>query len=459
MVTTPPAGARSLRPVPARDPHEPRGLFSLALPIIGTQIALVAMPWTDALVMARLGGDELAGGALGATLLSTAFVLVSCLFAGVGPMVARAIAAPTRGDASALVPQARIVALVCAGALVLPIAWAEPLLRLAGQPESVARHAADYLAGASLAVIATPLTIVQRHVLGAHRRPHVATSAFAIAVPLNAGLDDVLARGLEGWAPRMGVFGVGVATSAVSVGVTLAISGWVRATGAGLEVPWLARPSPIVLRRITAMGLPVVVSVLAEVGVFVASSFVVGTFGAASLAAHQVAMQVTQLLFVVPNGLAQATALYVAHAADVRSATRTALAFAALWSLGAAAGLFAMRPWIVALYLADAADSTRDLAMLLLTVMAAFQIADGLQVVAAGALRGRGDTQTAMRTALVAYAIAVPTIAAAALWTGLGPVAIWIGLAGGLLIAAFHLTARALAVEHAGPGNSTRELG
>ncbi len=399
--------------------------------MIGTQVALVAMPWTDALVMARLGEDELAGGALGATLLSTAFVLVSCLLGGVGPMIARAIAGPSPAEARALVPQARIVALVCAAALVLPVAWTEPLLRLAGQPESVARHAADYLTGASLSLLATPLTIVQRHLLGALRRPHVVTAAFAIAVPLNAGLDVVLARGLDGWAPRMGVFGVGVATSAISIAVTLAIGGWVRATNAGLGAPWLARPSSILLHRITAMGLPIVVSVAAEVGVFIASSFVVGTFGAASLAAHQVAMQVTQLLFVVPNGLAQATAIHVARAADARSATRTALAFAALWSMLVAAVLVATRPWIVNIYLSDAAESTRALAMLLLTVVAAFQLADGLQVVAAGALRGRGDTQTAMRTALVAYGLAVPAIAAAGLWAGLGPAAIWIGLAGG----------------------------
>lgn len=423
--------------VPAR--ADLRRLAGLAVPMIGTQIALVAMPWTDALVMARLGPAELAGGALAASMLSSAFVLLSCLLGGLGPMTSAALAQKDVARASALGRAALLVALGLAVPLAGLVVFAEPMLVAAGQAAAVARCAAELLEGAAGSVLATPILLVLRHVLAARRRAHIVTIATVVGVPANAALDVVLAWGVEGWVPALGVRGVGVATSIVTVAMVAIVAWWARP-----DLPSIERPRLADARELVVLGGPIVVAVSLEVGVFLASSFVVGWLGAAALAAHSVAMQVTQLLFVVPNGLAQATAIHVAGSSDRGLASRVSLTVALASAVFAAVALAIGREILAAAYLPRATPDVRALAAALLAVVAAFHVADAVQVVAAGCLRGRGDTRTAMWAASAAYALVTPATGAIGLALGAGPIAVWWALGTGVWAAAVYLVRRAL---------------
>ena len=136
----------------------------------------------------------------------------------------------------------------------------------AGEPSAVACRAAELLEGASASVIATPILLVLRHVLAARRRAYVVTVATGLAVPANAALDVVLGWGIDDW-PGLGLRGVGLATSLVTVAMVAGVAWWARA-----DLPTLAPPRLADARELVAMGLPIVVAVrrpLAKSGVSV----------------------------------------------------------------------------------------------------------------------------------------------------------------------------------------------
>lgn len=420
--------------------EELRELGVLAVPLIGTQIASVALPWTDALVLARIGSVELAGGGLGATVLSTASILMSCFLGALSAMIARARAERRDDDARMLLEQARVLAIALGAPCALGACFAAPLLRLLGQDPAVARDAGAYLLGAAPAFLTMPLATVQRHAFAALRRPAMVTAVWACAVPLNVALDVVLAFGL-GPFPELGVLGVGLATSVVSILIVLALELALRRWQRELAGAILARPVARVLQSILGLGVPIAIAVGAEVGVFSAAAIAVGWIGAGALAAHHVAIQTTQLLFLAPNGWSQATAIRVASKAV--HAPRVALGVAAFVSSSIAVALALVRDDLAALYFG--AGATGQAAAKLLLCVAAFHVADALQVVSAGILRGRGDTKTAMRWGMIAYCGVAPIVGlGAAFWLELGVFGVWLGLASGLWLAAIALVRRAV---------------
>ena len=196
-------------------------------------------------------------------------------------------------------------------------------------------------------------------------------------------------------------------------------------------------------------GLPIGVTVAMEGGLFIVTALLIGRLGAVPVAAHQIAINVAALCFMVPMGLAEATTVRVGHAlgrGNALGVRRAAIAGYVL-ALGtqslSALLLLTGNDLVVALYTRDAAVAT--LAASLLLYAAAFQFPDGIQVVSAGALRGLGDTRVPMVLAGVAYwGVGMPLGAGLGLWLGWGPRGMWIGLIAGLSVAAFLLCRRFL---------------
>lgn len=422
--------------------EELRELGSLAVPLIGTQVAGVALPWTDAIVLARLGPVHLAGGGLGTTLLSTATIVVGCLLGGLSAMIARARTAGDQDRARAYAQQARLASVALALPCVLVAVLARPLFALLRQPDDLADGASLYLAGAAPAFLTMPLATVQRHLYAALRRPKIVTLVWMSAVPLNALLDVALGFGV-GPIPSLGVMGIGIATSVVSLTIVCSLELVLRRVEPAFAAGRDPRPDLGVLRSILGLGVPIAIAVGAEVGVFAAAVIVVGWFGADALAAHHVAIQTTQLLFLAPNGWAQAVSVRVASKAE--HAARVGLRVAGCVSVGAATAVALGSSPIVRLYFPDEDSEAARTAGVLLLWVAAFHVADALQVVAAGILRGQADTRTAMRWGLMAYAGVAPAVGlVAALWLDLGVRGVWVGLATGLWFAAIGLIHRAL---------------
>ncbi|MCB1845775.1 MAG: hypothetical protein KDI09_22580, partial [Halioglobus sp.] len=207
------------------------------------------------------------------------------------------------------------------------------------------------------------------------------------------------------------------------------------------------RLRPAVFREILALGWPISVTISAEAGLFSAVSILMGTRGAEITAAHQIALNFASTLFMVPLALSSATTIRVGHAiggsnmAAARFAGAVGIAMCGTFMAFSATFLIVFRDAVVGLYTND--PSVQAIAISLLLIAAVFQIADGLQIGAAGALRGYKDTRTPMLINMFSYwVLAFPLAYVAAIPIAAPPSWIWGGFVLGLTVAAVLLSVR-----------------
>jgi MATE family multidrug resistance protein len=207
------------------------------------------------------------------------------------------------------------------------------------------------------------------------------------------------------------------------------------------------RPSPRALVELLGIGVPIAVTLLMEAGLFVAVALTIGKLGADVIASHQIAMNVASVVFMVPLGIALATTVRVGFARgrnsgqDVRRAAAAGLLLTLVMQVVSACIMFAFARHIASLYTTDVAVIV--LAAQLLTLGAIFQLSDGMQVAANGALRGLKDTRWPMLLSGLAYwGVGMPVGLWLAFPHGLGARGMWIGLIAGLSVAAILLSAR-----------------
>jgi MATE family multidrug resistance protein len=243
--------------------------------------------------------------------------------------------------------------------------------------------------------------------------------------------------------PALGAVGCGYATSAVW---------WTQFVGLAIYVRRHRRLGPLRiferfdrphfgrLAALVRLGLPIGFSFFVEVSMFASVALLMGSIGAVAVAGHQIAINVASITFMVPLGIALATTVRVGNAqgrGDVAAARRAGwlgMQLALAGQVVAAAVLLAWPQRIAAVYSAD--SGVQAMAVQLLIMAAIFQLSDGLQVSAAGALRGLKDTRGPMVVTVVAYwLVGLPFGYWLGFHRGLGPRGLWIGIIGGLTVA------------------------
>lgn len=418
---------------------ETRELLRLAWPLVAAQVATIAMGATDAAFLGRLGPTPLAAGGLAASIHVTAQVVAAGFLSVLAPLFAEAFA---RRDAKRVASLTRH-GLLLAGGLALvavpSVAHAGRLLRALGASGEVVEIVSPFARAVAWATPFALVSTVFRHLLSAAGRPRVVTvSAFASAL-VNLILDALLTG-------PMGPTGVGLATTLAqgSACVVLVAEGS-RQT----EVSRVLRTAHdrLLLLELLRLGAPVAAMIGAEVAVFQLVGVVVERFGTTTLAAHQVALTVVSSVFVLPLGIAQATAIRVARGRVVGgNASARRAGIVGLTAAGAVTAVVAMlvglAPELVVRGFTDDV-ATMHSARPLLAVAALFLLFDAAQVVAAGALRGLRDTRIPAAVAVAAYGVVTPAAAVVASSTlALGVLGIWFALALGLAIVATVLVAR-----------------
>jgi len=340
--------------------------------------------------------------------------------------------------------------LLLAALLALPTALlllpAEPVLRLLRQPEEVIPTAAAYARVCAPGVPAFFAFLVLRQTLQARQRLRPVVAAILATNLVNLGLDWVLVFGVPGVIPSLGAVGSAWASTACR----FLLAAWLLVVLAR-EIPvWPRRLEPVAWRPLLALlrlGAPIGVQFQLEFAAFGVIALLMGLLGTVEMAAHQVALNLASLTFMVPLGISAAAAVKVGHAIGAGDQARALRAAAAALLCGggfmtlSALTLLSVPGWLARAY-TDVGE-VAALAATLIPIAGFFQVFDGLQVVSTGVLRGAADTRAPMVINVLGFwLLGMPASVLLGFRLGLGPAGLWWGLVVGLAAVALLLLAR-----------------
>jgi MATE family multidrug resistance protein len=425
-------------------------LLRLGGPLIVNYLAVAGMHFADAVMAGRLGADALAAVAVGGSVWFMGFSFCLGLLMAISPIIARHFGAGRYDLIGRYVRQGIYLGFVLGLPLIFLAQYAvDPLLTWIGIDPEFRDLTVGYVGAIMFGAPGIFIFLALRFTtegLG-HTRPIMFTSVFALAC--NVFLNYVLMFGKFG-APALGVVGCGIAS---------AITMWIVAGALGLYMvlsphyrPFnlFSRVAPLrlsVLREVIVLGVPIAITITAEAGLFGAVSILMGTRGVEITAAHQIAINFASTMFMIPLALSSATTIRVGQLIgagkmhDARTSGAVGIWLCAVFMALCAIFLLIFRDAVVGLYTDDA--TVRSIAISLLLMAAIFQVADGVQIGAAAALRGYKDTRVPMFVNMFAYwVLAFPLAFLAAITYQAPPNYIWAGFIVGLGTAAVLLTWR-----------------
>jgi MATE family multidrug resistance protein len=425
-------------------------ILGISGPLIVNNLAVAGMNFADTVMSGRLGADALAAVSVGSHTWMLVFSGCLGLLMALSPIVARRFGA---GEIDKIGRYSRHGMYLGFGLgvliLLLGRQFAGTFLAFIGIDPTFRPGTVEYvrilLFGAPGILIFIALRFTVEGV--GYTRPIMFTSLFSLAC--NVFLNYTLMFGNFG-APALGVRGCAWAS---------AITMWLVALALGLVVAFSPRLKPLkvftrigqfrpeLFGEIVRLGLPISVTITAEVGLFSVVSILVGTRGVEITAAHQIALSYASTMFMVPLAIASATTVQVGHmlgsgrSDDARVAGFSGVSMSALFMSASALVLLVFRNQIITLYTDD--PVVTGIALTLLLVAAVFQVADGVQIAAAGALRAYKDTRVPMVISLFSYwVVALPLAYFATVTYALPADRIWSAFVVGLLLAAVLLTWR-----------------
>jgi len=428
--------------------------LALGLPLVGTQIAQIAIATTDVVMLGWYGTEELAATVLGSQAFFVVYIFGSGFASAILPLAAQA---EGRNDPTHVRRSVRMGMwiLLLYAAVVMPLLWyLEPALIALGQKPELAALASDYIRIAQWAMFPGLMMMALRSFFAARSRAGIVLWSALIGTVFNGVLNYGLIFGNFGW-PEMGVRGAAVASVASSTLIFLIMAGWALLHPRHLEYRLFQRfwrPEWPAFFEVFRLGVPISLTILAEVGLFMAASVMMGWLGTVQLAAHGIAIQLASISFMVPLGLSQAATVRIGQAYGRGNMEALARAAHAVMGLSvvialASGALFWLFPEaLIGLFLDESNVDAADLlavAVPLLLVAAAFQLVDAIQAIAAGQLRGIKDTRIPMILAVISYwPIGLSAAYGLGFGLGLGGPGIWGGLAIGLGVAAVLLNLR-----------------
>ena len=425
-------------------------MLRLSGPLIVNFLAVAGMHFADAVMAGRLGADALAAVAIGGSVWLIGFSFSLGLLMAISPIIARHFGAGEYHLIGRYVRQGVYLGFALGLPLIVVAQYAvEPLLTWIGIDAEFRGLTVGYVKAIMFGAPGIFIFLALRFTtegLG-HTRPIMFTSV--IALSCNVFLNYVLMFGKFG-APALGVVGCGIASAiamwlvAGSLALYMVLSPFYRPFNI------FSRVAPLrlsVLREMVVLGVPIAITITAEAGLFGAVSILMGTRGVEITAAHQIAINFASTMFMIPVALSSASTIRIGqllgagNLQGARVSGAVGIGLCALFMAISALFLLVFRDAVVSLYTDDAA--VRSIAISLLLMAAIFQVADGVQIGAAAALRGYKDTRIPMFVNMFAYwVLAFPLAFLAAITFKAPPNYTWAGFIVGLGTAAILLTWR-----------------
>ena len=424
-----------------------RAMRRLALPVAAVQLGVMGMGVVDTIMVGHVSPAALASTALGNLYFFVAGIFGQGTLMALDPVISQAVGARDEEAVARALQRGLLLALaltIVTCATFIPVHW---VLTVLGQPAEVIPDAATYVRVAIPGVFPFYAFIVFRQSLQAMHRVQPVLWTVLVANLINACLNWVFIYGNLG-SPAMGVGGASLATSIGRWAMAIMLLALAGGHIVHRLRPWRAETGAIApLMRMVRLGVPIGLQYLLEYGAFAAAALLMGVLGTTQIAAHQIAINLASFTFMVPLGVSTATAVLVGHAigaGDEARARRSAIA-------GIVSGTAFMCVSALAFLLfpeAFARVYTRDATVIALTatlipIAGVFQVFDGIQAVAAGVLRGIGDTHAPAIINVVGFwLIGLPVSWWLAFRAGGGAVGLWWGIVVGLAAVAVILMVR-----------------
>lgn len=418
---------------------ELRAQLALALPLAAQQMGLVLLGLVDTAMLGHYSSEALAGGGLGNSLV----FLISCLGMGIvmglDTLVPQAIGAGKQGETRWLLFDGLGVAVRVGVALSVLVALSPLILRAAGVDRAIAHETELFVWVRSPGVALFLVQVTLRAFLQAYgiTRPLIVAVIFANIV--NALFDLLFVFALD-----LGSAGAALATTLVQAATVGVYAYAARRKLAGIE---RTPRGASAIGRLLKVGLPVGLMLGAEVGVFAGANVIAARLGKLPGDGYQVALNLASFTFAAAVGVGAAAAVRVGHAVGAgdhhlaRARGRTSLVMGAL-VMSCGAVVFLLFPAELARIFTSDADVI-DAAAPMLRVAAVFQLSDGAQAIAAGCLRGAGDTRAAFIANVIGhYGIGLPISLGLVFGASLGAIGLWWGLTAGLTATAIGLLLR-----------------
>ena len=414
-------------------------MIQLALPVIATYLGFMLMGVVDILCVGRVSAEAIGAVGVGTSMFSWIMVFGVGLLAGLDYLVSFAQGAGRPEDGYRAFVQSVIASTLLSVPLTGLLVFIAFHLSWIGVNPAVRPDAQGYLVILAFSLWPIILFNACRQYLTAMKVAFAPMIILLIANLLNAAINWLLVFGHLG-APAMGARGSAVATVVSRFAMLTAMAGYLwlwdrRHLNLSARFPF--RIDRAVMKRFLSLGLPSATHMLFEVGVFALSTTLAARLTAEALAAHQIVLNIASLTFMVPLGVSAATAVLVGQSLgrgdrhEAKNNGWRGLALGTGFMCCSGVTLYLAHPMILALFTTDA--EVRKLAGRIILIAALFQISDGIQVVAAGALRGLGDTRSPMIGNFCGHwLIGLPVGLLLCFRLGWGLPGLWVGLSLGL---------------------------
>ena len=431
--------------IPSRE--DVRALVRLAVPIASVQVGLMLMGVADIMFVGHVSSRELAAAALGNLYIYGLAGFGMGVVWAVDPIVSQAMGAHDHEAAALGIQRGLLLGALLGVSMILLCIPAGAVFVALRQPAEVVPRATAFVHTSAVSLGSMLLFVTLRQSLQAMQHTRSIVGTIVAGNVVNLVLNWVFVFGHLG-APAMGAVGSALSSAIARycmLGLLLLLS-WQRLHA--MLRPWrreaLAR-EPLV--RMLRIGIPIGLQNSVEFTTFAAISVFAGWFGADAIGGHQVAINLASLMFMVPMGVGSAASVLVGHAigagdlAHARRLAASALMCGAGFMVLSACGLLAFPRLFASSY--TSVPGVVAVASALIPIAGVFQVFDGLQVVAAGVLRGAGDTRASLISNLLGFwLIGMPVSLWLGFKAGLGVVGLWWGFVAGLAAVAAFLVGR-----------------
>jgi multidrug resistance protein, MATE family len=424
--------------------------LKLAWPIVIGQLSHIALGVIDSVMVGDLGADQLAAVSVSVGLFSILMVFGIGVSFAISPLTAIANGEGDHYKAEAILKNSFYMALALGSALALLMILLAPVLHLLNQPEAVTELSIPYLRILGLSMLPVMIYQAFRQFSEGLEIMYPALVIGLLMIPINAFGNWLLIFGNWGF-PAMGLEGAGWATTITRFLAAAAMMTYVlynkrfkvyEPMKLGLNTL-----QKTVMTRILKLGIPGGVQYIFETSAFAFAAIMIGWLGSKPLAAHQIAINLASISFMVAIGLSSASAIRIGHAQGKNDfVLARKIGKDSFWLSGGFMGLCGLvfilgRFYFPSLYISD--PEVINLAAQLLLIAAAFQIVDGIQAVGVGLLRGMEDVKRPTLYVMIAYwVIALPLGGLLAFQLNFGVMGVWVALALGLMASAIMLSYR-----------------